>query len=267
MWLNFKLYIIITLFFLGFSVSAQRFYNKDINALIKIEEKSEFTTYSATAENLKYSGFNLRYEFMVFKTDTSNNVSKSLQSNRFFLEGNEKKVLSSITLNNNVVGKITLLLLIYPIIDGEENIGAIGKDRIVLSSNENGQIKIELDPNRRELDEPVSQDVAASGQDGVFIQGLVIQKTLTKSGRDFHRYFYSEYYNKQIKTDKHILIEEVPGQRRSTRISVKVDGQLVWQFFATPKKDFLVKMANMALQRCLMYLQRLQQQKETITRY
>ncbi|WP_055446646.1 CsgE family curli-type amyloid fiber assembly protein [Lacinutrix mariniflava] len=271
MFLNFKIYLtIVVLVFSVLFVNAQKFYNKDINALIKIEKKSEFTTFSATAQNLTYSGVNLRYEFIVFKTDTINNVSKSLQSNRFFLEGNEKKILSSITLNNNVDVKTTLLLLIYPIIDGENNVGAIGKDRIVLSISENGQIRIELDPNRKELKETVSLDVVADGEDGVLMQGLVIQKTLTKAGRDFHRYFYAEYFNKQIKTNKHILIHEVPGQRRSTRISVKVDGQLVWQFFANPKKEFLIEMANTAIQRSLAHLQRLQQQqqqKEIITRY
>ncbi|APX99643.1 Curli assembly protein CsgE [Lacinutrix venerupis] len=264
-----KLYYTILLIFVlsSLTVNAQKFYNKDINALIKIEKSSEFTKFSATAENLKFSGYNLRYEFLAFKTDANNNSSRSSQSNSFYLEGNQKKVLSSLTINNDIDGKIILVLFIYPIIDGEENVGAIGKDRVVLTSDEEGQIKIELDPNRKELTQPESRDVAVGGQDGVFLQGLVIQKTLTKAGRDFHRYFYSEYFNRQIKTDKHIVIEEVPGQRRSTRISVKVDGQLVWQFFVNPKKKFLLEMVNIAMQKSIRYLQLLQKSEETITRY
>jgi len=241
-------------------ITAQEFYNRDVNALIKFDKTSEFTTFSATAENLTYSDLNLRYEFMVFKADTSNNVAKSLQSDRFFLKANEKRILSSITLNNAVEGKTTLLLLIYPIIDGEENTGAISKDRIEVTSNESGQILLKLDPNRKEI-------LTEEGQDGIFLQGLVIKKVLTKSGRDFYKYFYAEYFNKQVRTDKHILIEEVPGQRRSTRISVKVDGQLVWQFFSQPKKEYLKDMANRALSNSIKVLQQMQRQKNTQTRY
>ncbi|WP_299254641.1 CsgE family curli-type amyloid fiber assembly protein [uncultured Lacinutrix sp.] len=241
-------------------VCAQKFYNKDVNALIKFDKTSEFTTFSATAENLTYSDLSLRYEFMVFKKDSADNTAKSLQGNRFFLEANEKKILSSITLNNVIAGKVTLLLLVYPVLDGEENTGAISKDRIEVTSNKNGQLQLKLDPNRKEL-------LREEAQDGVFLQGLVVKKVLTKSGRDFYKYFYAEYFNKQIKTEKHIVIEEVPGQRRSTRISVKVDGQLVWQFFSQPKKDYLTKMANTALDRSIRYLQQLQLQKQTLTRY
>lgn len=241
-------------------VCAQKFYNKDVNALIKFDKTSEFTTFSATAENLTYSDLSLRYEFMLFKKDSADNTAKSLQGNRFFLEANEKKILSSITLNNVIAGKVTLLLLVYPVLDGEENTGAISKDRIEVTSNENGQLQLKLDPNRKEL-------LREEAQDGVFLQGLVVKKVLTKSGRDFYKYFYAEYFNKQIKTEKHIVIEEVPGQRRSTRISVKVDGQLVWQFFSQPKKDYLTKMANTALDRSIRYLQQLQKQKQTLTRY
>ncbi|OIQ19443.1 CsgE family curli-type amyloid fiber assembly protein [Lacinutrix sp. MedPE-SW] len=263
-----KTYIVFLIFVLtSFTVNAQKFYNKEVNAIIKIDKKSEFTIFSATAENLKYSGYNLRYEFLAFKTDTNNNNSRTSQSDNFYLEGNEKKVLSSLTINNNFDGKIILVLLIYPIVDGEKNTGAIAKDRLVLTNNKNGQILIELDPNRKELIEQESEDKVADGQDGVFIQGLVIQKTLTKSGRDFHRFFFSEYFNKQIKTNKNVVIEEVPGQRRSTRITVKVDGQLVWQFFVNPKKQFLKDMANRALKNCIIYLQQLAKQKETLKRY
>lgn len=244
--------IIIFLVFVSTSANAQNvLYNKEIKAQIKIENTSEFTTFSATSENLTYSGRNLRYEFSVFKADTSNNVSKSSQSNKFFLENYQKKILSSVTVNNQIEGKITLLLLVFPDEDGQdETQGAIGKCRIVITSGFNGQLNIEGD---------VEQEI--------FLQGLVIKKVLTKSGRDFHRYFYSEYFNKQVKTEKNIVIKEVPGQRRSTLITVEVDGRLVWQFFARPKKEFLKEMANTALNRSIRYLRQLQQRQDTQIKY
>ncbi|MBQ0768986.1 MAG: hypothetical protein KBT58_06815 [Bizionia sp.] len=245
----------------------QKVYNNEVKAKINIVKTGEFVTFTATAENLEFSDLSLRYEFMVFKVDGNNNSSKTSQANRFFLKGNEKKILSSVTINNNSDDKSILLLLIYPLESADENQGAIGKDRLVVYNDGQGGLKIELDNEQKITEKEQVEDQDTSSKDGFFLEGLVLQKTLTKPGRDFYRYFYSEYYNKQIKSEKNIIIEEVPGQRRSTRISVKVDGQLVWQFFSRPKKEFLKEMASTALNRCTAYLQQLAQQKQTLTRY
>lgn len=258
---------LIVFFMLSTSLLAQEIYNQEVKAQINIERTSEFVTFTATAENLDFSDFSLRYEFMVFKVDGNNNSSKTSQANRFFLKGNEKKILSSVTINNNSDDKSILLLLIYPLESSDKNQGAIGKDRLVVYNDGQGGLKIELDNEQKVNVKEQPEDQDTSAKDGFFLNGLVLQKTLTKPGRDFYRYFYSEYYNKQIKTGKNILIEEVPGQRRSTRISVKVDGQLVWQFFSRPQKEFLKDMADRALDRSIMYLQQLAQQKESLKRY
>lgn len=262
--------LFIVLFFLlcrhGF---AQKYFNNEVKAVIKIDQTSEFVTFSATVENLTLSDFSLRYEFTVYKTDSNGNTSHSRQENRFFLKGSDKKVLSSVDINSNVKEKIILLLLVYPITN-DENQGAIAKDRIVVTGNENGSglnIKLSKEREAEIKAENNSEDQDMASNDGVFLEGLVIQKTLTKSGRDFYRYFYSEYYNRQIKTTKNIVIQEVPGERRSTRISVKIDGQIVWQFFSRPKKEFLKEMAITSLQRSLRYLQQLEKQKQTLKRY
>ena len=141
----------------------------------------------------------------------------------------------------------------------------VGKDRIELSS-EKGYQEIVKDKLSHQ-EEAISKDQAAP-QDGYMMNGLVVENTLTKAGRDFYKYFYSEYYNRGIQTTKNIVIDEVPGRMRSTRISVKIDDQLLWQFFSQPKKSFLQSMSKTALDRCIAYLQQLQKQKDnSITRY
>ena len=119
------------------------------------------------------------------------------------------------------------------------------RDRIVLEQG--GKTAIDIN---RSISKTTSQD-EAEAQDGYRIDGLVIQKTLTKSGRDFFRMFYSDYYNRQIHSPKNIVIKEVPGRRRNTLITVEVDGTLVWQFFAQPRKEFLSNMVGVSLQRVL----------------
>jgi len=257
--------IFIVLFALFFTNAHSQFYNKDIKAEILIEKTSEFYTFTATAENKTLSDHSLSYEFSVFSSDENNNVSKSSQGNRFYLESNQKVQLSVVTINYSVDTKVTLLLMIY---DSENN--PIGKDRIVLNDNEaSGEDDIEnkIKGQQQAYANPQYGGDQAAPQDGFVLPGLVIENTITKAGRDFYRYFYSEYYNLGIQTGINITINEVPGRARTTRISVKVGDQLVWQFFSQPRKEFLKEMASTALRRSIYRLQQLQQQKDEFIRY
>ena len=252
-------YFILACFFFGVApthkVHAQ-YYNKEVKAEILVEKSSEFTTFKASAENLTPSDYSLQYDFMIFKEDDNGNTAKSSQANNFFIKAHEKLLLAQVNINFNEEGKIILVLLLYDK-DGKP----IGKDRLVL---EDGG-KTEIDTKRQQT-ATTSQD-QAKPQDGFVINGLVIEETLTKAGRDFYRYFYSEYYNRGIISAMNITIEEAPGRGRTTRISVKVGDDLVWQFFSQPRKEFLKQMAQTALNRAIAHLQRLQQQNQQITRY
>ena len=184
------------------SLSRAQFFNKEISASIKIEKTSEFYTFKAIAENKTPSDYNLRYAFLVFKKDANNNTSKSSQEDRFFLEANQRKILSSVTINYNVEGEIIIALLIY-----DENDKPIGKARIELPDG--GKTVLETSAPQAEL----SRDQAAP-DDGFTLQGYVVENTITKAGRDFYRYFFLDYYNRQIVTPNDIIIDEVPGRNR-----------------------------------------------------
>ncbi len=254
-----KVVIVLIIFGIGSKGHAQ-LYNKKYVARIDVKKDSEFYSFSATAENLTPTDIDLRYDFIVYKTDADNNTYKSNESNLFFIKGNEKVVLSITTVNFNEVGKITIVLILYDLEDKP-----VGQDRLELI-DENGYQEVEH--ARLYPQQEVANGDQAAPQDGYVLDGLVLQNTLTKAGRDFHKYFYAEYFNLGIKTKKNIIIEEVPGKFRNTRISVKIDNQLVWQFFSQPKKSFLQSMAKTALNRCVAYLQELKQQNNnSITRY
>ncbi len=240
-------------------VNAQ-YYNKEYVAKILVRDDSEFFTFAATAENITPTDVNLKYDFNLYSTDENDSVSRSNQSELFFLKANEKKVLSTVAVNYNSEDKITLVLVLYDK-DGKP----VGQDRIELTS-ENGHQEI-VKKEHPPQEEALSQDQAAP-QDGFVMDGFVVENTMTKAGRDFYKYFYADYYNRGIQTKKNIVIDEVPGKMRTTRISVKMDDQLLWQFFSQPKKTFLKAMAKTALDRCIAYIQQIQQQKDnTLIRY
>ncbi|MDT0644608.1 CsgE family curli-type amyloid fiber assembly protein [Zunongwangia sp. F363] len=235
-----------------------QFYNKEIVAKIKVEDKGEFINFSATAENVTPAGRNLRYEFSLFKKDDSGNTTKSSQGNRFYLEPHQKEILSSTQVNRSDEGSVIILLLIY-----DQDDKPIGKDRLEFKITEESIQEIQ-EQEKQVIH--LSED-QAKPQDGVIINGLIIENTITKAGRDFYRYFYSEYYNREIISPQNIEIEEVPGRGRMTRVSVHVGDQLVMQFFARPKKEYLKQMANVTLARVLTQIQRLGQQANNFKHY
>lgn len=250
-------------FFLFSSVRLNaQLYNKQVKATIKATQNSEYVTFTAIAENLTISGYSLSYDFMAFFNDANGNTTKNSESNGFFIKNNEKLLLASKTINNNIGGKVILVFFIYDI-DNKP----IGKDRVVVKSDGNNNLIITYDEKPKSINKPVSKDQDTSAKDGIFLEGFVIQKTLTKVGRDFYKYFFSEYYNKKIKSGKNILIKEVPGRGRTTKIIVLVDNVEVWQFFSRPNKTFLKQMASFALQKCIKQLQNLAKQNNGITRY
>jgi hypothetical protein len=252
-----KMFIVSGALLLSGSCFSQ-FYNKEIVAKIKVEDRGEFLNFSATAENVTPAGHNLRYDFTLFKKDGAGNVTKSNQGNRFYLEPNQKVILSSTQVNRSDEGGIILLLMIY-----DQDDKPVGKDRLEFKITEESIQEIK-EQEKQVIALPKDQ---AKPQDGVIINGLVIENTITKAGRDFYRYFYSEYYNREIVSPQNIEIEEVPGRGRMTRISVNVGDQLVMRFFAQPKKEYLKQMANVTLARVLAQIQRLEQQANNFKHY
>lgn len=256
--------ILIFFFSLFFMNAYTQFYNKDIKAEILIEKTSEFYTFSATAENTTLSDHSLRYEFTVYQTDANGNTSSSSQGNRFYINAGQKQRLSVLTVNYSVDSKVILLLMIYDLEDHP-----VGKDRIILNNEKEEEDNLDKKFEKQQAFSKAynpGPDQAAP-QDGFVMPGLIVENTMTKAGRDFYRYFYSEYYNLGIQTSVNITIDEVPGRMRSTRISVKVGDALVWQFLAQPRKAFLQQMASTALSRSIYHLQQLQQRREEFIRY
>jgi hypothetical protein len=232
---------------MSYGIGYSQFLNKEVKAEIKVENKGEFLVFTGFAENLTASDFNLKYELMIFKIDENQNSSKTNQENLFYLQAHDKLTLSSTSLNFNEKGKIKVILLINDL-DNKP----LGKD--ILELDNTNEVIQEIERTKDKI--IITQDEARP-QDGFIINGLVLEKTITKNGRDFYRFYYSEYYNKQIVSPRNIEIEEAPGRGRGTRITLKVGNQIIMQFFAQPKKEFLQEMASIAINRTIAYLQQL----------
>lgn len=230
--------------------------NKEIVGQILIDNNSEYYTFKAAVINKLPLDINLKYEFSFFRKDSiTNETVKSSKEDFFLLKGYDKKILTSLTVDHTVQDKIILLLMIY-----DKDDRPLGSDRIVLDKGGKTKINLEQPIVKNSQDEAVEKD-------GVFSEGIIIKNTLTKNGRDFAKEFFLVCYNKQLKSPKNILIKEVPGLRRNTLITVQVDGMLVWQFFAQPRKEFITQMVDISFRRVVQHLQRLEKNKNQVITY
>lgn len=256
-----KFMIIVSFLFFSLDGLSQSRYNDEVEAKIQVEANNEFVKITGTAFNKTEINQSLRYRLSVIKTNAENsNRSKNDQGGRIVLYPNEKKELSSTTINANETDKIILLLLIYNL---EDKI--IGQDRIVL--NDNGG---DIDSKQniiKTLKEKDSKDIDDKSKDGVELRGIVIEDTKTKPGRDFYRLFYSLYSRNNLNGSKIVTIKEVLSIGSNTKIEVLVGDLIVYSFFVRPRNEYLVAVNDIAIKKVYNHFKRLEKESKTIKRY
>ncbi len=262
-----------TVFFIFFvlisNISFSQIYNTEIEAKIDVETNNEFIKITASALNKTEISQSIRYVLSVIKNnpgDDKSNISKNDQSGRKVLAPSEKANLSATTINANQQDRIILLLLIYNLNDE-----IIGKDRIVFNDNAtNSEIKEKSEiAENMEKQTAISADVMQSNDDGLTLKGIVIENTKTKPGRDFYALFFSDYLNRNIKGDKIVNINEELALGRNTKIEVKIENDVIFEFFLRPQNDFLKSMSNYAMLRVINYFENQKRSLEsgTVNRY
>jgi len=232
-------------FLLFIQVSIAQFTNTDVVAKIKVKQVDETITAVATVTNTTEVYKSLRYNLTVFRTDSENNLSKNVQEERFTLEANETKELSSGTISSKVRDKIIVLLLVYE----EDKI--IAKDRLAFNEE------------KKQSKEEISND----SNDGLELKGIVIEETKTKPGRDFYEFFYNSYSLNQINGNKIVGVYETLSFGRTTILQVKIEDNVIHQFFGKPDLEYLEQMSKIAIRKVYKYFKDLKKQKKDIFQY
>ena len=231
-------------------------YNTEIAAEIILDRNSEFVDITGSGYNKSQISRSLNYILNVYKSDDFGNVSNNEQNGRFVLQPGEKKRLSTTTINIDDGNKVIILLRIY---DLENNL--LGKDRIVLN-DDSGDKKIVLKPQENT---DVRTEFAKS--DGVELRGIVLEDTKTKPGRDFYSQYYSGYLAANIDGPKIVTIKEVLAIANNTKIEVRIDEEVIMEFFIRPQNDYISGMVEIALRRTLAYFDDLEKQNDIVKQY
>ena len=243
-------------------ISAQLI-NNDVEAKIQTNQQNDFTVIKGTAFNKTEITKSLIYKFIVFsKVESVNNIVEE-SSERFILSANTKVDLSSITLNIDDKLKTIAVLLIY---DLDNKI--IGQDRIVFNDDsEDDAQKKKLLLEKLKQEQEKSQDISVEKKDGLELNGIVVEDTKTKPGRDFYKLFYSLYSQNNINGNKVVTIKEILALGRNTKIEVIVGDDKIFSFFVRPSTEYLKQMNDYAIISVYKHFKKLEKESKTIKRY
>jgi hypothetical protein len=244
-----KLVIYLIIILTSKFISAQNF-NSEVEAVINTSDtKDDILEIVGTAANKTEGNYSLRYELSVITSSgNSKNSSKNSQSGRFTLEPFETKNLSQTSVSVDPEGSTIILLLIY-----DEDDKLLGTDRKVYGSSEEEEAEKKMSYQKP--------------NEGIELTGMVTENTKTKPGKDFYDFFYQKYSLSPNKGNKIIEVDEMISFGRTTRIMVKIEDKLVYQFYARPKLDYLKDQADQALKQVNRYFEYLKNRNESLTRY
>lgn len=260
----FKVNLLLIIFIVLFPISLlSQIYNTETEAIIEINKENEMLEVTGIAYNKTNVNQSLRYVLSVIHSNPKNsNTSKNDQSGRIVLEPNQRRKLSSTTINTNDEDRVILLLLLYDI---DDNI--VGQDRIVLNdivSDEEVKIKLQQKIEETTL---YKEDIDTESEDGLTLRGIVVEETKTKPGRDFYKLFYTAYNSNNINGEKIVKIKEVMALGTNTKIEIYVGDDKVVEFFLRPKEEFLKTMSDASIRRVAMHFERLKREANIIKRY
>ncbi len=97
------------------------------------------------------------------------------------------------------------------------------------------------------LDEKEKRKEKRDSPSVVEIDGLIIDQTKTKAGRDFYELFYNNWIPPRGATDFTINIAEDPGRGRSTIIRILVNDQIVFKRFLQARYDVIEELSKNAI--------------------
>lgn len=160
----------------------------------------------------------LNYLFIAIKKGDSGNLSNNKQSGKFNIKSQETKLLSEISVNL----EYTDALKVYLYIRDEESNTLIKKDSLEINQSV-------FKSNSEKVEREASSE----------LNGLTIDETKTKVGKDFFDLFYIKYSQIPNKSNSTITITELPTRGTSSQINIVMDDRVVYSFPTNPSEDYL----------------------------
>ncbi|AHW62256.1 CsgE family curli-type amyloid fiber assembly protein [Draconibacterium orientale] len=126
-------------------------------------------------------------------------------------------------------------------------------DTTIIKNKQMKQAPEELQKLLNDIQQEETQKVSRDAE--IEIDGLLIDETKTKNGRDFYDYFFRDWVPPQNAKNYSIFITEKPYRLTTTMIEIRINETLVFQSFLQPRSDIVEILSQQAVARTALYLQ------------
>lgn len=197
-----------------------------VKGKIKAENTEGMIELTAKIENSSNVFYSLNYLLIAIKKDENGNTSSNKQEGKFVVEPHEAKNLSKININLSKRGALKTFLFIRDV----DNKILISKDSLVINGGDFGAETVSFIPENK-----------------VELNGFTIDETRTKLGKYFYDQFFLNALQQDFKFAGTVLITEIPGFGRNTRVTVTYNDEEIYQFTTTPDEEIIDQESKAAL--------------------
>ena len=121
-------------------------------------------------------------------------------------------------------------------------------------------------PELQKILEGIEAEQKADAQEtDLEIDGLIVDETVTKSGRDFYQIFYSTWEAPPNANNYTISISEKPARGIATILMIDINDNRVVETPLQPRYDIIESIAEQAVQICFEYLLNYEQIQEQLS--
>jgi curli production assembly/transport component CsgE len=225
--------------------------NFDIGKIEINVEESEFHLlvegYYIVDDSLINKLGNLSFYFVVEGSSQENEPYIFKSQRDYFKPKNIQKPLCSILIDTRNTLVVSLKIKKGMSVIAEKTITWIRPKPIATSAN----INTEVSEKKATLSE-------------IEIDGLIIDETKTKAGREFYELFYSHWFAPQDARDYTIYIAEEPARGRSTIIRVSINEHIIFRQYLQSRYDVIEELSGNAIIAATRKLKKLENIKSEI---
>lgn len=235
-----------------FAIQASVFsQSADIEAWVERSDNSNgLVSFTGTVKNLTSTVSGYTY-VMTTSRRSPQGTSNNSQSGTFTLEAEAVELLSTVRFRSLNSEYISIELVI---LDRDKEVARVvstsGAPPAVIDTT---TVLQKAPKELKSIQLPSSLEIASekleksSVSDALEIDGLIINETRTKSGRDFYGFFYKNWQPPAQAENYSITFKEYPSRGRAARVGVEVNGKLVYKTVLQPRLDLLEMAANQAI--------------------
>lgn len=152
-------------------------------------------------------------------------------------------------LHNGLICFCFLLLLFASV----ESVAQVQEDSLPVTDTAAKKAPLILKKIVEIMEDKIEKEKKKSSAQDMVIDGLIIDETRTKMGRDFYDIFFSNWDAPEGARNFTLTIKELPGRATSSFISIEVNDQEILELPLQPRYDVIEEMAQYAVARCYEY--------------